>query len=577
MTQDSRSSATRSSRSASRRAPTPGRRRLAVAGIAATAAVGVGLAAAWAFGALGADGGSATSCPDGRRVLSVAAAPEIATVLAAATNASGGVLGDDAECVDVQVAATVPADVAKSLRDGDDGAAELPDVWVPDSSLWLARSVPDGEATLAEGVSIARSPLVLAVTRTLAQGLGWPQTPPDLVATISANAAGLRFGLPAPARSAGASGAVLVLGQHAPQGPEGQRRLAAAFRAADRSLPEVPEELLKALDDAGPLAVPVPEQAVWARTRAADATPLVASYPAGSPTFDYPLVVLSQDEAKRSDAALLQEALTGTGWTQQAQAAGFRAADGSAGTALAEQDGVDPALARQAQPFDVLSVQEAVRAFDVISLGTRMLAVIDVSGSMAAAVPEAPGRTRMDLALGAASNGLGLYSDDAQIGLWVFSTDLTPASDHRELVPIGPLGIQPDGIRGREKLAEALAGVTYVPHGDTALYDTALDAVRAVRSGWDAGSVNSVVLLTDGRNDDDVSISLDQLVTTLQQEAGDRGVPVIGIAFGPESDVQALREISRVTGGTTYEVRDPRKIHEVLADALAQRPCRPNC
>ena len=63
----------------------------------------------------------------------------------------------------------------------------------------------------------------------------------------------------------------------------------------------------------------------------------------------------------------------------------------------------------------------------------------------------------------------------------------------------------------------------------------------------------------------------------LQAEAGDRPVPVIGIAFGPDSDVDALRLISQATGGTTYEVDDVRRIHEVLADALAQRPCRPSC
>jgi Mg-chelatase subunit ChlD len=419
--------------------------------------------------------------------------------------------------------------------------------------------------------------VVLAAARPAAVELGWPDTPLDLVTSLGTGTPGDRLGLADPRRSAPSRAALLAVDQGLSAQPDGRARLATVLRAADASLPQEPDALLQELGGAATFAAAVSEQAVFAHNERADARPVVASYLAGAPGLDYPFVVIASDPAKRADAVLLRQALRGAAWTQRAQAAGFRAADGAVGVDLRRQEGVDPRQGRSAGPVDPSAIQRAVRTFESITLGTRMLAVIDVSGSMAAAVEGRQGQTRMDLALGAAANGLGLYPDDAHIGLWVFSTGLTPTSDHRELLPIGAVGVQPDGVPGREKMARALADVQVVPHGDTGLYDTTLAAVRAVRNGWDPQSVNSVVLLTDGKNDDDDSIPLEQLLRQLQREAGERPVPVIGIAFGPDSDRDALNQISRATGGTTYVVDDVRRIHEVLADALARRPCRPTC
>ena len=56
---------------------------------------------------------------------------------------------------------------------GDLGALDagaVPDVWVPDSSLWAARA---GEAELEDAGSMASSPVVLATSRAAADALGW--------------------------------------------------------------------------------------------------------------------------------------------------------------------------------------------------------------------------------------------------------------------------------------------------------------------------------------------------------------------------------------------------------------------
>jgi len=451
--------------------------------------------------------------------------------------------------------------------------------------MWL-QDIPVGEH-----VTTAVSPVVFAVSDAVAGQLGWPDAAPDVVAGLTSDAPP-RLALSETDRSAAARAGLLAVQQavapqpdgqqpdgQQPDGqqPDGQQRLADLFRGAELSLPADAAAQLGSVEGPGSLAVPTSEQAVWAYSGLTGSSSVVASYPAGAGSLDYPLVVLARGDVAKADAEVVRQVVTGDAWAGLVQAAGFRAPDGSASEVLDDHPGLDTTAGTGATSPDPQLVAEAVRTFTVITSGTRLLAVVDVSGSMAAAVPEVPGRTRMDLAIGAAGNGLGLYPDDAAVGLWVFSTNLNGTTDHLELVPVGPLGLREDGSRGRERLSQALAEVTYVPTGDTGLYDTALAAVRAVREGWDPDSVNSVVLMTDGRNDDENSLSLEQLLATLQAEGTDRPVPVIGIGFGPESDVEALREISRVTGGTTYEVRDVRRIHEVLADALASRPCRPNC
>ena len=515
----------------------------------------------------GASDDSAPTCPDGRQQLEVAAAPEIAAAVAAA---AADVLGDEAptdgSCIDVQVGPVAPADVAAALQGPDAGA--LPDVWIPDSSLWSAGVAP------ADTVSIARSPLVLAVPQGVAAGLGWPQTAVDPSAVLGGN---VRLALADPHRSAVTRAGLLAIDHALAPLADGRARLSSVFLAAERSAPEDASAALQSVTADRPLATFVTEQTVWAANMRAQAVVFAAYYPALSLALDYPFVVLAERPEVQRAARSLARLLTEPGATRRLHEAGFRGPDGTPGTELTSDWGVRPEVAVEAASPDPVAAERAVAGFESTTLGTRMLAVIDVSGSMTISVPGQPPRTRIDLAVGAATAGLALYPDDAELGLWTFSTGLTPTSDHRELVPIGPLGVQPDGVRGREKMSAALGAIAAVPDGDTGLYDTTLAAVRAVRQGWADGRVNSVVLVTDGRNDDADGIPLEQLVATLEAEAADRPVPVIALALGTDADVPALQEISRATHGATYEVQDVRQIREVLADALATRACRPSC
>jgi Ca-activated chloride channel homolog len=109
------------------------------------------------------------------------------------------------------------------------------------------------------------------------------------------------------------------------------------------------------------------------------------------------------------------------------------------------------------------------------------------------------------------------------------------------------------------------------PGGRTGLYETTLAAVGYMRRHWVPDRINTVVLLTDGEDDNTTSgLTLSALVGRLGAANGDRPVRVITIAYGPEADANALRQIAAATRGATYELANPRDIQRVFISAISR-------
>jgi hypothetical protein len=199
-----------------------------------------------------------------------------------------------------------------------------------------------------------------------------------------------------------------------------------------------------------------------------------------------------------------------------------------------------------------------------------VLTVIDVSASMEA--PAGDG-TRATLARDAAKSTLILVPGTSSIGLWVFAHQLQGEQDWVELAPIRALSEQVDGTEQRDLLDAELDTIPdRLSPGGTGLFDTTLAAVRAAREQYDPEAVSSVLVVTDGTNEDDAGVTLDTLLQTLEAEADPRRpVKVIGVALGPDADIAPLEEIARVTGGAAYSAVDPTDLQDVLFDALRQR------
>jgi Ca-activated chloride channel family protein len=495
------------------------------------------------------------------RVIEVAVTPEVRTAVADVATALNRFDAQAGLCRRTKVTVETPAVVATRVRSG----GTRPDVWVPDSSLWLSRAASRAAWAVGQQPSIARTPVVFAVRKEVADGVAVRGAG---LAGLVASAPGtsVRLGLPQPDRSAVTAGALLDLQAavarraHSAAAPA---VLAATLRRTDPSLTGDPAALLDTVSASGDtIAVAVTEQAVAVHNAASNLDAQVEALrpEAGGFALDFPVLAMIRQREVGAAALRLLAGLQSPFGQQRLLAAGLQ---------TPEPDQV-------AAPSR--TVEEAVRTYLSITRGARMLAVFDVSGSMGQVVPDAGGATRMDLARRAAAAAMPLLPPDSRVGLWEFSTDLTARSDHRELFPVGPVAATGNGEDRSAELALAVAGLQQIADGGTGLYDTTLAAVRAVRRDWDPDRVNSVVLLTDGRNDDPDGIDLTTLLRQLKAEADAlRPVPVVSLVYGPDADAAALRAISGVTGGAAYVVRDPRRVGEIMLDAFGRRACEPEC
>ncbi len=205
-----------------------------------------------------------------------------------------------------------------------------------------------------------------------------------------------------------------------------------------------------------------------------------------------------------------------------------------------------------------------------MALPIRTLVAIDVSGSMET---PAGNRSRMDLTVDAALAGNAMFPDSVSAGLWAFSQGLGGGpQDYKEMVPIRRYDTVVDGVTQRQLMAQQATKVEGLIGGGTGLYDTTLAAFRTVQETYDPRAVNSVIILTDGANEDPDSITRDQLMSILEREM-DPARPVIIVTIGitDDADAATLAEISRVTGGSSYVAKDPADIANVFVNALAAR------
>ena len=223
---------------------------------------------------------------------------------------------------------------------------------------------------------------------------------------------------------------------------------------------------------------------------------------------------------------------------------------------------------------DPSALQQAalVKTWTGVKTDARMLALIDTSGSM----KEREGaKTRMALAGEAAQTAVSIFPSSSQLGLWAFGVDKGgPGQDWREVVPIRQLDESVGGTSQRQALGAALPGLVATASGGTGLYDTLLAAYEHMVASYAPGRVNSVILLTDGRNEDANGISLEQLLARIAAlKDPNKPVVIVTVGMGRGVDTAALMAVSAVTGGKTYVAQDPQDIRQVFIDALLSRDC----
>lgn len=296
--------------------------------------------------------------------------------------------------------------------------------------------------------------------------------------------------------------------------------------------------------------------------------PLVAVYPKEGTLFsDNPLTILDAPWVSKDEAAAAKKFVsyvTKPANQRRVLTFGFRPGNPavSIGKPITAANGLDPT-----QPQTTLEVPEpavlagVIDEWNQVRKKARVMLVVDVSGSMGDEADPNTGDTKLDLAKRAAIAALDEFNPDDEVGLRVFSTDISPRepTDYVDLVPIGPMSAN------RADLESEIAALK--PTQGTPLYTVTRDSYTKMLDEFDGSRINAIVLLSDGRNEDDRNTDLNGLLDDLQSSnEGESLTPVriFPIAYGTDADEATLKRIAEATNAASYSAVDPSTIVNVF-------------
>ena len=517
-------------------------------------------------------------------------------------------------CVEVSVRTVTPGQVGQAVTAGDPGAV---DAWLPESTatVGLVRMQPHTSALAVPTTSVASSPIVLGLPRdavtllaqrlpgrapALTDLLGMARDPAGWgsLATGEPSWGPVRFSTPDPGRTTLGAGfvvaAVAGLTGVPPRdlGSSGFARVDARnnLLGFTRTLISAPADARQLTDAAGTATttaqllrrvgvLAVYEQDVWRYDGGNPAVALQAVYPVGGQlAADFPYVVPNApwvDAAHRAATGDLRDWLLSAAAQDRLSGFGLRRPDGSAGGELSDRRGVrsDRIAPEPARIPDGYAGAQA--AWSLITRPTSTLTVLDVSGSMAERVPGTT-RTKLQLAQAAGIAALEFTGPHDSLGLWSFSTRLSGRQDYRQLVSLGPANLRHGSFPNRQA-AMTTAYHHLVPRTDTGLHDTVLAAYATASARYRPDAVNTVVVISDGINDDPGSMSLGTLLTRLRQRYDpQRPVHIITLAYGAKADRSSLAAIARATDGLPFAAVDPRHLSDVFIAAVTAYRLHPH-
>ncbi|MFG2003649.1 hypothetical protein ACGFNU_31260 [Spirillospora sp. NPDC048911] len=542
---------------------------------------------------------SGGGCSDGDALnLDVAASPDIApAVLKTAERFNGARHKVGGKCVTAKVAKTESASAA-TLLSGQGvatGGNKRPDVWIPDSSLWtsLVHGTAKGKQSVqTTKTSVASSPLVVGLPRTLAGQLkqqGVTATPSwDNLLKASGGVTGggvtknqmipanaIKLLVPEPSRNSAGMAGLMVVSTLLNNDPNQNEIFTSIVRTVREStVPSVNSQFAqfrKGRTAKQPVALSS-EQALYSFNKRNPAEPAVALYPIeGTLSMDYPFNITSGDGDKQKAARLLEQAMNTDAARGDVRQLGFRTPDGKAPSGFGEQLGVSPARPRQLPPPKDADVQKIMQAWSRLSLGLRILTLFDVSGTMAEEM--APGVTRLQATAKTAQGGLSMMSDDTELGVWEFSTKLVGNQDWKPVVQVGPLGERIGSVKRRDLVLSSLSASKPKVTGDTGLFETLMAAYKEMNRTYKPEFGNSILLLTDGKgNDDPGGPTFKQTMKRLRGMM-DRNKPiqVNMIGIGDNVDTSEMEPIAELTGGNVQVARNPQEIAKIFLRMLSRR------
>lgn len=593
--------------------------------VALVAVVGGGIAAAMAVlrggnGPNAADSRASSDARPGARpctTLKVLASEEDGDLIKALAKAYDGGHRDVAgHCVAVDVSAMDSGQAAQAASDGFASmpADGRPTIWWPDSTDWLAIAHAAGRSAADtvpdHGVSVARTPMVLAVPRPQAAALGWDKHPPRWSDYLHLTSDPARVW----AEHGHASWGTFQVGKTDPQqatagldellaayrtaagtnrlspGTIDSRSVQEAVRAAERAtahygsseenfLVHVREASATGMTGNALSVIAVQEKSVYDYNsghvsmagmgstdmggHGAPSTPLMPIYPRdGTYVADTPAAVLDGswvDDAQRAAAEDLVAFARGSDGQAVVRSAGYRDIDDKPDRSVAKTGHYESGSPEAWREPSAGVLRAAQQSFPSIRKPARVLFAVDVSGSMWARLPD--GHTKIEDAQAAVRKALGYFTDSDKVGLAAFSngpgdTSVTPG------VVVTPAALGDN----RSELESAIGELS--PSSETPLYGALSEFVDTMASDWDPNDINAIVLLSDGRNDTEAAGTMDSLTRTITTAAGRTPVRIFTLGYGRDADVPTLQRIAELSGAHYYDATDPANIGAVLSDLV---------
>ncbi|MFI7635595.1 substrate-binding domain-containing protein [Nonomuraea sp. NPDC049400] len=530
-------------------------------------------------------------CSAGKLGLRVVATPDIQPALnKIAGNYNKAMHSIDSKCVEVTVAKETAARTANAVAAGKAKA----DFWVADSSLLMEslRNTPTGEALPQVDGSIATSPVVLAAAKSSASKLTGTLQPSWAAMISAANVANVdgpgkkvRVLALDPQKNSAGLAALLAAAGTAKEAKQ-DKALVGAMKELSGQLASDSTALLASLTVKSGSRVPVgvaSEQAIYAHNAKKPEAPVVALYPKeGTLSLDYPVTILTKDPSVLKAAADFKQDLATESAKKILREAGFRSTDGKAGDALSKDKGFTPETPSSLEPPDGATVARLVQTWSRLNLGSRLLTLLDVSGTMALPVP-GTGMTRMQAITKIATEGMALFPADSELGLWTFSTHMDgQGKDWKELVSVGPISESVNGTLRKEMLARNFASIQAKATGDTGLNDTVKAAYTQLTKTYQEDKINTLLVLTDGAGNDDPEGGVEnaELLQFLKKTYNPkRPISILLIAFGPEAEKgkQQMDALAKATGGEAYIAKNVLQVRDFFLQGMERRLCTPNC
>lgn len=544
----------------------------------------------------------------GDPVKAVVAAPkEISGTLQTAARAWVGTEpAVDGQCIGVEVREQSSREVVTSMWSGDQGAqTKPPHIWVPESMAWveMAKISDRGKKMLPDSPPlVATSPAVIAMPTEAAEALGWQKggspkkeagkpTWANLMKLAEDADWGdfgkekwgdITIGMSDPMASTADLHALLsVVDENNSNAVDGDELgNVSKLRKIIAKNPETVEEMIEKVSAAGekgdPVgyvsAFPALERDIWHNNRIGG-TELTAVYPSdGSFDADHPFAVLQNvkwtDERYQEIGRQFAEYLIGDG-QQVIKTDGFR--DGTrrqAGKELASVEGLTGEIDQaQRDVIDSDSVQNTLATWQALNQPANVLVVVDSSESMQTKEPyNGENLSRMEIVQKSLEQSLGLFGEQAQVGLWRYPFDAGTGLPYQELVSIGKFDkTQQDSIE------TSLNGVQ--PGADGGLNDTVVAAYDTILREYDDtdGAVNLVVVISDGGDESASGLSdkdVKQELKDLAADDRDKQASIMTIGYGKDADKKQLETIASATQGRFYPAQWNDEISAQILGAL---------